>query len=62
MLRDVYFMNKLTGELVPSADAIHDFYKSHGWRDRWTNEWEETDISVEGRYLDAPDFTKALRI
>ena len=60
MLQDVYFMNKLTGELLPSGEAIREYYKAHGPLDRWTDEWEETEFPVEGKYLDAPDFSGAV--
>lgn len=62
MLHDEYFMNKNTGELLPSGEAIRDFYKSHGWRERWTDEWEPTGIEIEDSMLDAPDFRRAVSI
>ena len=55
-------MNKNTGELLPSGEAIRDFYKSHGWRERWTDEWEPTGIEIEDSMLDAPDFRRAVSI
>lgn len=61
MLQDVYFMNRLTGELMASGAAIHEFYKTHGALERWTDEWEETDIPVEGQFLTAPNFAGAVK-
>ena len=60
-MQDVYLMNKLTGEIVPSEKVFKDFYKTHGIKDSVFDEWEETDITVENSYIDIPDFTTALR-
>lgn len=59
---DEYFMNKMTGELLPSGDAIHEFYKTHGALEPWTDEWEPTGLEVSGSFLAAPDFSGALNI
>ena len=59
-MRDVYLMNKETGELIPAQIVIRDFYKTHGFWDSWTDEWIETDIEVENSFLPVPDFTKAI--
>ena len=60
MLQDVYFMNKETGELKPSGEAIREFYKTHGALDRWTDEWQETALPVDGAYIEPPDFRRAV--
>ena len=59
-MSDVYFMNKFTGELLPSSEAIRDFYKTHGIRDSWTDEWTETKMET-GEPLAMPNFANAIR-
>lgn len=59
---DVYFENKLTGELKPSSEAIKEFYASHGALEAWTDEWTETNMPVEGKFMSKPDFVGALSI
>lgn len=59
-MRDVYLMNKETGELIPAQIVIRDFYKTHGFLDSWADEWIETDIEVENSFLPVPNFTKAI--
>ena len=62
-MKDVYLKNKATGKLVPSEKAIRDYYKNHtNCLDAWTDEWEETNITVDGSHIAAPDFTKCIRI
>ena len=62
-MKDVYLKNKATGELVPSEKAIRDYYRMHtSCLDAWTDEWEETNITVEGSHIAPPDFTKCIRI
>lgn len=56
-MKDLYFMNKETGELLPATLAIRDFYKTHKALDAWTDLWQETNIEAEND-LDFPDFTK----
>ncbi len=53
-------MNKSTGEILPSAQALRVFYASHPWNADWTEEWEETGLEVEDSFLPPPDFTKAV--
>ena len=60
-MSDIYLMNKETGELVPSSQAIREFYNTHSYKDSWTDEWEETDIPT-GSHMSAPDFTGSLTI
>lgn len=54
MIKDVYAMNIETGEIVPTKQAIHEFYKTHKWYEAWTDEWQPTDMEVEDSYLDNP--------
>lgn len=62
-MKDVYLKNKATGEMVPSEKAIRDYYKTHkSGLDAWTDEWEETNITVEGSHIAAPDFTNCIRV
>jgi hypothetical protein len=61
-MKDVYLMNKETGELIPSQTVFKEFYKTHGIYDSVFDEWEETDIEVENSSIDFPDFSKAIRI
>ena len=61
-MKDVYLMNKTTGELVPSKKVFKEFYKTHGIFDSVFDEWKETDIEVENSFLELPDFTKAIKI
>ena len=60
-MKDIYLMNKFTGELKPATEAIRDFCATHDWRERWTDEWEETELEVENSELAPPDFTAAIR-
>lgn len=45
-MNDLYFKNKVTGELTPSLQAIHEFYKFHAETENWEDEWEKTDIET----------------
>lgn len=58
-MSDVYFVNKFTGELLPSSEAIHDFYKTHGALEDWQTEWAETTTET-GKALAAPNFINAI--
>ena len=58
-MKDVYFVNKLTGEMLPSSEAIRDFYKTHGALESWTDEWTETNEET-GEYLSMPNFVNAI--
>ena len=62
MLNDIYLMNKLTGELVPSQQVFKEFYKTHNIFDSVFDEWQETDIEVKNSYAPPPDFTKAIKL
>jgi len=55
-MKDVYFMNKETGEILPSSVAIKDFYKTHGILESWTDLWEETNMETETE-MASPDFS-----
>ena len=59
-MRDIYLMNKETGEIMPSKDVFREFYKNHGIYDSVFDEWVETGIEVEDSDLELPDFTKAI--
>ena len=59
-MKDVYLMNKTTGEIVPSAQVFKEFYKTHGIFDSVFDEWEETDLHVESSMIEFPDFTEAI--
>lgn len=61
-MRDIYLMNKETGEIVPSKDVFREFYKTHGIYDSVFDEWTETRYEVEDSFLELPDFTKVLAI
>lgn len=61
-MKDVYLMNKETGELIPSKTVFKEFYKTHGIFDSVFDEWEETEIEVEDSYLEFPDFSKAVNV
>lgn len=60
-MKDIYLMNKETGEILPSAQAIHEYYKTHGALEAWTDEWQETNLAVEGSTIPAPDFTNVFK-
>lgn len=59
-MKDLYAMNKETGEIEPCTKVIHEFYKTHDCLERWTDYWEVTEIEVEEIELLSPDFTKVL--
>ena len=60
-MKDVYLMNKETGEIVPSKQVFKDFYKTHGVFDSVFDEWIETNMEVEDSYMEFPDFTQAIK-
>ena len=62
MLKDIYLMNKSTGEIVPSQQVFKEFYKTHNIFDSIFDEWEETDIFVENSYISKPDFTQTIKL
>ena len=62
MLNDIYLMNKLTGELVPSQQVFKEFYKNHNIFDNVFDEWQETNLIVDNSYILPPDFTKAIKL
>lgn len=55
-MRDIYVMNRKTGELIPSEKAIKEFYKTHGIMDDWTDEYQETKMETSNE-MRKPDFT-----
>lgn len=61
-MKDVYLMDKETGELIPSEKAYIDFYCTHPWNDSIFDYFEETDLEVEDSEISIPDFTKTLNI
>lgn len=50
-------MDKSTGEIIPATQAISLFYKTHNYKDAWTDQYIETDLETESE-LPIPDFTK----
>lgn len=60
MMKDIYLFNKNTGEIEPSMKAIGDFYKTHKWNEDWHDEWEETDMIVDGTEIAFPDFASTI--
>jgi len=61
-MKDVYLMNKKTGEILPSNDVFKEFYKTHGIFDNVFDEWAETELEVENSCLKFPDFADAINI
>ena len=59
-MKDIYLMNKETGELVPSADVFAN-YEYHTYLSSPFDEWAETDLEVEGTNVCPPDFTRVFR-
>ena len=59
-MHDEYYMNTETGEILPALQAISVFYRDHGPLEAWTDEWIATGMEAES-FIDAPDFTRALR-
>lgn len=59
-MQDIYLMNKETGEIKPSAQVFKEFYKTHGIFDSVFDEWQETDLTVEGTALEFPNFVNAI--
>ena len=60
-MKDVYLMNKTTGEIEPSEKVFKEFYKTHGIFDSVFDEWQETNMEVEHSKFDFPDFTKFVK-
>ena len=57
-MKDVYVVNKLTGELLPAQTAIREFYRDHGILESWTDLYEETEYLLDdGDELPPPDFS-----
>ena len=63
---DEIVISKETGEALTATQAIHEFYKTHGIMEAWTDEYELTgesatpDIFGKDAYLAMPDFTNVL--
>ena len=62
MLKDIYLMNKSTGELVPSQQVFKEFYKTHNIFDSVFDEWQETNLIVDDSYISMPNFTKTIKL
>ena len=62
MLKDIYLMNKETGELAPSNQFFREFYRTHDIYASVFDEWVETKIEVDDDFIELPDFTKVLAI
>lgn len=60
-MKDVYAMDKETGELIPVEKVISEFYKTHKWNESWTDFYTVTDIEVENTFVAFPDFTKVIK-
>lgn len=61
MIKDVYSMNNKTGEILPTMQAIAEFYKTHNALDAWTDEWTPTDIEAENE-IQIPNFLQTIKI
>ncbi len=63
-MRDEYFINILTGEILPGEKAIHQYYTvdKHGIFDNWLDEWQPTGQECENDFITPPDFTRAIKI
>jgi hypothetical protein len=59
-MQDIYLMNKETGEIKPSAQVFKEFYKTHGILDSVFDEWQETDLTVDGSSVEFPNFATAI--
>lgn len=59
-MKEVYLMNKKTGEIKPSAQVFKEFYKTHGIFDSVFDEWQETDLPVDGSSVEFPNFVNAI--
>ena len=60
-MKDIYLMDKTTGELIPAMKAIGDFYKTHAYNERWIDYFEETNIEVENSFINKPNFANCIR-
>lgn len=61
-MKDLYLMNKETGEIKPSAQVFKEFYKDHGIFESVFDFWIETELEVDGSFMEFPDFAKAIKI
>lgn len=61
MLKEEYYMNRETGEILTATAAIHDFYKTHGALDRWTDLWIFTGDYAETT-ITAPNFINVINV
>lgn len=59
-MQDIYLMNKETGEIKPSAQVFKEFYKTHGIFDSVFDEWQETELTVDGSSVEFPNFANAI--
>lgn len=59
-MQDIYLMNKKTGEIKPSAQVFKEFYKDHGIFDSVFDEWQETNLTVDGSSVEIPNFANAI--
>ena len=57
-MKDIYLMNKETGELLASSIVFHNFYKTHGIFESVFDFWEETKFLVENSKIKKPNFQK----
>ena len=61
-MKDIYLMNKETGEIMPSKDVFREFYKDHGIYDSVFDEWVETGIEVDDSDIEFPNLADAISL
>jgi hypothetical protein len=59
-MKDIYLMQKETGEILPSSEVFKEFYKTHGIFDSVFDEWSETELVVDNSTIEFPDFKMAI--
>ena len=53
-MKDIYLMNKETGEIEASEKVFKEFYKTHKIFDSVFDEWIETNLEVENSEITNP--------
>lgn len=61
-MKDVYLMEKATGELQPSSEVFKEFYKTHSIFESVFDYYEETGMEVENSVVAAPDFAATVNL
>ena len=59
-MKDIYLVNKITGELLPSEQVISDFYKNHNILESVFDYYNETKVEVESTTISFPNFEKMI--